>query len=161
MMKAPSYRKRLMLLDEILSDGMTLFKMLHESEELLRKQLVKGDYQALIDAEEKRTLIQSQINALEERRKALVPEGTGLQKYIRTTIGKSSQAELLGKLAEIIEELKSIRVIHEVNRSLLRERLRFTRELQERLLVDRMTYDKRGQLKDENRNSIKNLDTNC
>ncbi len=160
-MKAPSYRKRLMLLDDILSDGIKLFRMLHESEELLREQLIKGDYQALMDAEEKRTLIQNQVNALEERRKALVSEGTGLQKFIRTAIGKSSQAELLGKLAEIIEELKSIRVIHEVNRSLLQERLRFTRELQEMQLADKMTYNERGQLKNENRNSIKNLDTNC
>jgi len=160
-MKAPSYRKRLKLLGNILSDGIKLFRMLHDSEELLREQLIKGDYQALIDAEEKRSLIQDQVNALEERRKALVPEGTGLQKYIRTTIGKSSQAELFSKLAEIIEELKSIRIIHEVNRSLLQERLRFTRELQERLLSDRFTYDERGQLKNEKRNSIKNLDTNC
>ncbi len=160
-MKAPSYRKRLMLLDDILSDGIKLFRMLHESEELLREQLIKGDYQALMDAEEKRNLIQNQVNALEEKRKALVPEGTGLQKYISTAIGKSSQAKLLGKLAVIIEELKSIRVIHEVNRSLLQERLRFTRELQEIQLADRMTYNERGQLKNENRNSIKNLDTNC
>jgi hypothetical protein len=160
-MKAPSYRKRLILLEDILSDGIKLFRTLHESEELLREQLIKGDYQAVMDAEEKRSLIQNQVNALEERRKALVPEGTGLQKYIRTTIGRSSQAELLAKLAEIIEELKSIRVIHEVNRSLLQERLRFTRELQERMLAERITYDERGQLKNENRNSIKNLDTNC
>jgi hypothetical protein len=42
-----------MLLEEILSDGVKLFRMLAESEEQLRKQLITGDHQALIEAEKK------------------------------------------------------------------------------------------------------------
>lgn len=157
----PSYRKRLMLFDEVLGDAIRLFRMLHQSEEQLREQLITGDYRALIEAEKKRSLIQEQINSLEERRKALVPEGTGLRKYIKTKIGKSSQVELLSKLAVILEELREIKVINEVNRSLLVERVRFSKDLQEAMLAAKLTYNERGHLKNEDKNSIRNLDRNC
>jgi hypothetical protein len=155
------YRKRLILLEEILTDGVRLFKMLHQSEEQLRRQLITGDYQAMIEAEEKRSLIQHQISALEEKRKGLVPEGTGMQKYIKTKVGMSSQPELLVKLANILEELKAVRVVHEVNRTLLEERLRFSKELQEALLAAKLTYDQRGQLKSEDEGCSLNIDRNC
>ncbi len=158
---APSYRKRLMLLDEILNDAIRLFKLLHQSEEQLREQLITGDYRALIEAEKKRSLIQEQVTTLEERRKALVPEGTGLRKYIRTKVGKSSQVELLTKLAAVLEELREIKVLNEVNRSLLVERLRFSKELQEALLAAKMTYNERGRLTQEDEDSFRNLDRNC
>lgn len=90
-MTVPSYQQRLMLLEEILADGIELFKLLHESEEQLREQLVKGDHRALIEAEQKRASIREQIAALEDRRKTLVPQGTGLQKYITTMIKKATR----------------------------------------------------------------------
>lgn len=150
-----------MLLDEILNDAIRLFKLLHQSEEQLREQLITGDYRALIEAEKKRSLIQEQVTTLEERRKALVPEGTGLRKYIRTKVGKSSQVELLTKLAAVLEELREIKVLNEVNRSLLVERLRFSKELQEALLAAKMTYNERGRLTQEDEDSFRNLDRNC
>ena len=160
-MKAPSYHKRLMLLEEIISDGVKLFKMLSDSEEQLRKQLITGDHQALIDAEKKRSLIQNQVAALEERRMHLVPEVTGLQEYIKTTIGKSSQPQLLSQLDQIVKELQNIRVVNEVNRSLLQERLRFSKELRKSFQTTKLTYDRRGKLKNGDDDPIKNLDRNC
>lgn len=150
-----------MLLDEILNDAIRLFKMLHQSEEQLREQLITGDYRALIETEKNRSLLQEQITALEERRTALAPEGTGLRKYIKTKIGKSSQADLLTKLAAVLEELREIKVLNEVNRSLMVERLRFSKELQEALLAAKMTYNERGRLTQEDEDSFRNLDRNC
>jgi hypothetical protein len=160
-MTEPSYHKRLMLLEELLADGARLFKMLQESEEQLREQLIAGDYQELMESDKERSFIQQHIASLEERRKSLVPEGTGLQKYILTTIQKSRQADLLVKLSRVTELLKQIKVHHEVNKVLMEERLRFSRELQESLLEARLTYDERGQLKNEDKGPAKNLDRNC
>ncbi len=160
-MTVPSYQKRLLLLREILAEGINLFRMLHDSEEQLREQLITGDHRALIEAEKKRVLIREQIAALEERRKALVPEGTGLRSFIKTMVGKNSQAELLSKLALILGELREIKVIHEVNRNLLEERLRFSQELREKLQAARLTYDERGQLNKLEDGPLPNLDRNC
>lgn len=157
-MKAPSYQKRLMLLEEILSDGVKLFKMLSESEDELRRQLTTGDHLALAAAEKKRVLISNQVTRLEEKRKALIPEGTGVRHYIKTTIGKSSQPRLLAQLEQIIKELQQSRVLNEVNRSLLQERLRFSQDLRASLELSELTYDRKGKLKDDDDQPIKNLD---
>ncbi len=156
-----SYRERLKLLDELLTNGITVFKKLYRSEEQLRSQLIKGDHQALLAAEEERNRIQRQVILLEDRRKVLVPDGTGLLTYIKTMIGKSKQAALLAKLEIIQEELINTRVIHEVNRSLLEERIRFTRELQDTLSATRLTYDKKGQLDKGRDDPSKKIDRNC
>lgn len=160
-MKAPSYRERLLLLEEVLAGGIVLFRRLHESEEQLREQLITGNHRALIEAEEKRASIREEITALEERRKILVPEGTGLQTYIKTKIGKSSQGRLLARLNLIIRELREIKVISAVNRNLLEERLRFSKELQEKLLDSRLTYNENGRLKKQETGPSQNLDHSC
>lgn len=157
-----SYRKKLILLEEIMTDGVRLFKKLLDSEEQLREQLIAGDYQALLKADQKRSDLQQEINTLEERRKALISTDRSMQSFIKTKIGKSSQPGLLEKLATVQETLKKIRVVHEVNRNLLDERLRFSRELQDRLLATKVTYyNQRGQLNKGEAGPSKNIDRNC
>ncbi len=160
-MALPSYRKRLMMFKEILTDGSKLFKMLRESEEQLQEQLLTGDHRSLTEAEENRSLLRKKIAALEERRKELVPDNMGMQKYIRTMVPKSSQGEMITHLEKVLEELKQIKVVHEVNRSLLEERLRFSKEIRETLLSPKITYDERGQLTKSPVRPIQNLDRNC
>jgi len=150
-----------MLLKEILIDGGNLFKMLRESEEQLQEQLITGDHRALVEAEENRTLLRSKISVLEEKRKSLVPEDTGMHRYIKTMVAKSSQVEMIASLDEVLEELKRIKVIHEVNRSLLEERLRFSKEIRESLFASKITYDERGQLTRNQLRPSQNLDRNC
>lgn len=160
-MAGPSYRKRLLLLEEIFADGIKLFKMLHQSEEQLREQLVAGDFRALMETEKVRSLIKEKIASLEDRRRNLVPEEVSLNSYIRTMIARSRQPSLLAALAEIQEDLRAIRVINEVNRALLEERLRFSKELQESAFAPKTTYDQKGQLKNGEEGPPQNLDRNC
>lgn len=68
---------------------------------------------------------------------------------------------MLTKLAAVLEELREIKVLNEVNRSLMVERLRFSKELQEALLAAKTTYNERGRLAQEGKDSIRNLDRNC
>ena len=160
-MNKPSYQARQQQLEAVLDEGILLFQKLHQSEEELRGQLIKGDHKALAEAESQRNALREQIAALEEKRKAIVPEGTGLRSYVKTMIAKSNQERLLEKLAVIMSELREIKVLHEVNRSLLDERLRFSKELQDRLSQSRLTYDERGELKEINRDSKGNIDRSC
>ena len=160
-MNKPSYQARQHHLEEVLDEGISLFQKLHKSEEELREQLIKGDHKALIEAEGQRNALREQIAALEEKRKTFVPEGRGLRSYIKTMIAKSSQERLLEKLATIMSELREIKALHEVNRSLLEERLRFSKELQERLSEARFTYDERGELRDVKQDSPGNIDRSC
>lgn len=156
-MKAPSYKRR-QLLEEILDDGVKLFSMLSQSEEELRRELVSGDHAAFSAAEKNRLLLLEKIGRLEERRKKLIPEGTGLKKYIKSTANKSHQAFLLTKLDKIIEELQKSRVLNEVNRHLLQERWRFFKDLPGPAEETKLTYDRQGKLKKGAERPIKNLD---
>ena len=160
-MNKPSYQTRQDQLEQVLDEGIILFQKLRQSEEELREQLIKGDHKALVEAESRRNALRDQIAALEDKRKAIVPEGAGLQGYIKTKIAKSSQKRLIEKLTAIMSELRETKVLHEVNRSLLDERLRFSKELQDRLSKSRLTYDERGELKDINQDSKGNIDRSC
>ncbi len=161
-MSVPSYKNRAILLGEILTEGIRLFKKLLESEEALRQQLMKGDHRALLESEQERLEVQEEINDLEEKRKALIPTGTGVQNFITTKIEKSSQPGLLKQLAELQEVLKKIRAVHEVNQVLLTERLRFTRELQQATLESKTTYyDQKGRLSKGEGKPSKRIDRNC
>ncbi len=161
-MSGPSYKKRAMLLEDILREGIRLFKIMLESEEALREQLVLNNHRAILESEQERLEIQEEINSLEKRRKALIPSGTGVQNFIKTRIAKSSQPELLKKLAKLQEVLKEIRAIHEVNQVLLNERIRFTRELQQGVLESRTTYyDQKGRLSKGEEKPSKRIDRNC
>lgn len=160
-MNKPSYQTRQHQLEEVLDEGILLFQKLHQSEEELREQLIKGDHKALVEAENRRSVLREQIAVMEDRRKTIVPEGKGLQSYIKTMIAKSSQERLLEKLAAIMSELREIKVLHEVNRCLLDERLRFSKELKDRLSEARLTYDERGELRDIKQDSSGNIDRSC
>lgn len=161
-MSVPSYKQRAMLLEDILTEGIRLFKKMLELEEALREQLVVGDHQALLDSEQDRLEVQEEINSLEKRRKALIPTGTGVQNFIKSRIARSSQPELMKKLAELQDILKEIRVIHDVNQVLLDERLRFTRELQQGILESKTAYyDQKGRLNKEEEKPSKRIDRNC
>ena len=159
-MSMPSYQKRALLLDEILTEGIKLFKRMLASEEDLRKQLIKGDHRAIMESEQERKELQLAINALEDKRKALIPAGTGMQKYIKSWIGKSKQPILMGKLNELQVILKEMRAIHEVNQVLMAERLRFSKEIQEKVLSQTAYYDQKGRLNKEEKPS-KRIDRNC
>lgn len=160
-MTGPSYRKRLIMLEDILADGVKLFGRLRQSEERMRQHLISGDYEALVELERERDLVQKNIEYLEERRKQLVPGQVSMQRYIKTMVGKSRQEKMLGQLKEIKEILRDIRVVHEVNRALLAERTRFSRELRERLQARKAIYDQRGRLSKGEDDLPQNLDRNC
>ncbi len=160
-MSMPSYQKRVMLLDEILTEGIRLFKRMLASEENLRKQLVNGDHRAIMESEQERKTLQVEINTLEEKRKALIPAGTGMQSFIKRKISRSKQPLLLDKLNELQVILKEIRTIHEVNQVLMAERLRFSKEIQEKVLNSQTAYyDQKGRLNKEEKPS-KKIDRNC
>lgn len=161
-MNVPPGRERTRLLDEVLTDGKELFKKMLDSEEQLRNQLVTGNYEALLEADDERYKIRQEVALFEERREALVPAGTSMLTYIKTMIEKSSQPAMLEKLFAIQSDLKSIRVLNEVNQALLEERLRFSRELQESTAFkDTGFYDQKGRLSKGVARSSKKLDRNC
>ncbi len=160
-MNKPSYQARQYQLEEVLDEGILLFQKLYQSEEELREQLIKGDHKALVEAESRRSVLREQIASVEDRRTAIVPEGAGLQSYIKTMIARSSQGRFLEKQATIMSELRKIKVLNEVNRCLLDERLRFSKELQDRLSEARLTYDERGELRDNKQDSSGNIDHSC
>ncbi len=161
-MTVPSGRERTRLLDELLTDGKKLFGKMLDSEEQLRNQLITGDYETLLEADDERNKIRQEVVLFEERRKALVPAGTSMLSYIKTMIGKRSQPAMLKKLSAIQGDLKSIRVLNEINQVLLAERLRFTRDLQESAAFnDTGFYDQKGRLSKGEARPSKKLDRNC
>ena len=160
-MTAPSYRKRLMLLEEVLTEGEKLFRMLLQSEEQLRELLIRGDYKAVLDAEEKRSIIRKNIEQMEEKRKMIISEGESLRSYIKAKIGKSRQDQMIAVLDNIREVLLQIKAFNEVNRVLLEERLRFSKELQACLTANRLTYNEKGKLRKGNQGPLQSLDRNC
>ncbi|MGM0651585.1 MAG: flagellar export chaperone FlgN [Bacillota bacterium] len=159
-MNKPSYQLRQHQLEEVLDEGTLLFQKLKHSEEELREHLIKGDHKALIEAEERRSNIKEKITEMEDKRKAIIPEGKGLQGYIKSMVAKSSQEIFLKKQAAVMSVLRDIKALHEVNRILLKERLRFSKELQEILADSRLTYNEHGQLKDDKQDSS-NIDRSC
>ncbi|MEW5785208.1 MAG: hypothetical protein AB1767_09080 [Bacillota bacterium] len=160
-MVAPSYRQRLEQLNSILAAGVSLFARMREAEKQLQGQLINGDHQAVAQSEELRRALQQEAVSLEEKRRALVPPEISLHRYITTRVGRSRQGELLAGLKAVQDELRQLRALHAVNRSLLEERLRFIRELQELCLNEQGIYDRRGQLKSGPDQVLKNLDCNC
>lgn len=161
-MAAPAYRERMMELSIVLNEGANLFKNILYMEERLRKQLMSGDYRALLSDENTRLDLKQKVADLEERRKTLVPADTGIEQYIKANAGNSNQRALLEKLAEIRETLQEVRALNEVNRVLLEERLRFSRELQELILSSRLAYyDQNGRLQRTDPGAPKNLDQSC
>lgn len=160
-MNKPSYQLRQHQLEEVLDEGILLFQKLHHLEEELREQLIKGDHKALVEAEDRRSTLRQKIAEIEEKRIKIVPEGTGLQSYIKNKIAKSSQERLLEKAAAVMEELLEIKALQEVNRSLLEERLRFSKELRDKLSEARLTYDERGEIKEIKRGQSNNIDRSC
>ena len=58
-------------------------------------------------------------------------------------------------------ELQKLTALHAVNRTLLTERLRFVAELREKIIADKITYDRRGQLEEGTGKDPFNLDRNC
>ncbi len=160
-MNKPSYQLRQHQLEEVLDEGILLFQKLHHLEEELREQLIKGDHKALVEAEDRRSTLRQKIAEIEEKRIKIVPEGTGLQSYIKNKIAKSSQERLLEKADAVMEELLEIKALQEVNRSLLEERLRFSKELRDKLSEARLTYDERGEIKEIKRGQSNNIDRSC
>ncbi len=161
-MAVPAYREKVIELDIVLSEGTKLFKNILYMEERMRKQLMSGDYKALLSDENTRSDLKQKTADLEDRRKNLVYANTGIEEYIKANVEKSSQPDLLEKLAEIRRTLQEIRAIHEVNRALLEERLRFSKELQELVLSSRLAYyDQNGRLQRTEPGSPKTLDQSC
>ncbi len=157
----PSYRNRLFELKAILDETRCLFTSLHDLEEELQLQLINLDRQAFLASAEKRDKILEQLAALEERKKTLLPGGIGFKTFIYRLIGKSSQAGLLEQLETNIKLFDQVRAIHEVNRSLLQEGLRFSKKLEELFSTGKPVYNEQGLLKQEERDAIKNIDRNC
>jgi|LFRM01.1.fsa_nt_gb hypothetical protein len=160
-MKAPSYRQRLEMLRDILETGQSLFSRMRQVEEQLQAQLIAGDHAAVSADEGLREELQRELAALEKKRRALLPAGMGMHRYITTFVGRSRQEDYLKKLEAVRAELQKLAALHEVNRTLLAERLRIAAELREKMAADRITYDRRGQLEEDRAGDAFNLDRNC
>ncbi len=160
-MAEPSYKKRLRQLEALLDDQISLFARLKESEQQLQQQLITGDLQALHRYERERLSIKQELVEMEKRHREMVPEGTALSTYIRTTIPRSQQALLLNKTELITEELVAVKTVHTVNQSLMEVSLRFSKELQRSLRLEIFTYDGRGKLSENEKKPRRRLDYNC
>ncbi|GEM_PF-4642224 len=161
-MAVPVYREKAVQLDNVLTEGTKLYKSLLNMEEKLRKQLMKGDYNALLEDEEKRKLLQQEIACLEDKRKSLVPGERSIREYIKTRIAKTSQPALLEKLDEIKDILQKTKAVHEVNRALLEERIRFSKELQDLVLNTKIAhYDQKGRLQRSGPGAAGSLNRSC
>lgn len=146
---------------EILTSGVSLFSRMREAEEQLQTQLINGDHQAVAESEGSRLLLKKEATALEEKRRAFLLPGMSLHRFITTRVNRSRQGEFLAKLQEIEAELQKLIALHTVNCSLLEERIRFSRELQEICYPEKSVYDQKGQLKSRPDKASKNLDRNC
>jgi len=163
-MKGSAHQPTSDAIQMLLSKGNRLFSELLQVEERLRELLIKGEARKIMGVEDYRINLHKQIASLEEKRRALIPHGTGIGSYIKSVFDKSEQHEMLEKLESIQDKLKQIRVLQEVNRCILQERLRFSRELQDllhQLHHQKEIYDDRGQLQLFQNGTAINLDRNC
>ncbi len=168
-MHDPTARSGLTGLQEILEEGVALLAGLHRSEESLQEQLIRGDYRALAAAEKERSELQRRLAALEEKRRQLVPRGMSIRGFMAQLAGTKTAATRDGEagpdllpalLDQFRDELLQVYALQEVNRELLRERLRFSREIQA-LLLGREAYTDRGEASHSAEKSTIMLDRNC
>ncbi len=153
-------------LEEILQEGVALLAGLLCSEETLQKQLIQGDYRAISATAGERDELQRRLAAFETRREKFFPRGTKIGDGLVQTDtvlapgGTGGRERLQALLGQFREALLQVYALQGINRELLRERLRFTREMQALLSGDK-AYNDRGEPASAVQEDVARLDRNC
>lgn len=159
---------------ELLHEGLALLAGLHRLEEDMQEQLIQGRFRELAAGEKTRGEWQFLLASLEERLRSVVPPGMVLRDCMAQLAGlpagAKSEPEREGSgagrdaPADLFNHLRArlvqVRALQEVNRALLQERLRFSREMQA-LLLGRELYDVRGQVPPSAAECAAALDRSC
>ena len=106
-----------------------------ETEEKLQHLIARNQTREIQSMDLYRRQLQEQMQQLEARRQQIVPAGTSIRTYIKEQADAREREEFLSLLEEIGSLVYQVQNHQEVNRSLLEERLRFSREMQELLLA--------------------------
>ena len=148
-------------LRQILQENKALLTRVRETEEELQDLIARGQARDIQDMEIKREKLQREVNDLEERRQKIVPAGSGVRSYIQEHVAEEELADFITLLEEIGGLIYQIQNHQEVNRSLLHERIRFSREVQELFMPTAKTYDPSGQVNYRDGNQNFNIDRSC
>jgi len=148
-------------LRHILQETARLLARVKETEMKLQCHIARGQTREIQELEQQRDRLQREVSDLEAKRTLLIPSGSGVRTYIKEHATPREREEFLSLLEEIGGLIYQVQNHQEVNRSLLEERIRFTREMQELLLPTAKTYDPSGQVnyRDGARNS--QIDRSC
>lgn len=157
----PGRQRKLEQLKEILDAGADLFFRMREAEQELQDQLISGRVADTAETDDLRRRLTAEAAALEEKRRAFLPPGLSLRRYIATRASDSEQEACLAGLLKIETELQKLTALHTVNRTLLEQRIRYARELAALCYPLKSLYDEKGQLKSGPDQAPTNLDRSC
>jgi hypothetical protein len=157
----PGRQRKLEQLKEILATGAELFSRMREAEQQLQDQLISGRIASEDEADDLRRRLAAEAATLEEKRRVFLPPGMSLRRYITTRVSRSEQEVCLAGLTQIEAELQKLTALHTVNRTLLEQRIRYIRELEQLCYPLKSSYDQKGQLKGGSNQAPPNLDRSC
>ena len=133
---------------------------LEKKEHQLKQLLVKGKVEEIQQLDDYRLTLQKKLERLKQERSRLLPEGMGLRQYLQDNTPLDQRMEMTQLLEAVTGSLYHLQSIQDVNRNLLEDRLRHSREVIEAFMPSASTYDDSGQV-NQSYGETFNINKNC
>ncbi len=154
--------KEYITLKQLLADIIKTIEEVMKSEESLQDMIIKGDFRWIAETQEHRDMLQAKLTAMEEKRTAIIPEGHSIREYIdRVASDIKTKEELWELLNNVSENLHQMKLLNSLNRDLLRERVRFLKEMRQVLLGEDSSYTAMGKVLSANEGEAIKINRTC